>query len=438
MNKPQKLVSQIIANYYLRQLKKDQWRDPLELKKDQFKKLKAIIKYAYEYVPFYHRLLRLRGIRPEDIQKHEDLRKIPLVSKQEILENYKDFIANGVDVLKFPSGLTSGSTGPTLKFYYDYSCTNFLDASNRYPFFECGTKLTDNFVTVWGRESQSIVFGKKYAMLLGGIRNTTVPLFPPEKIIEVLQQINPDVMWTFPSVLNMLANYDISGIHPRLIFTQGEMVTQHCRDIVKKSFNSELFETYGSVEFGHLAFECNEHCGLHVIMDSAYLEFIDEYGEYVSSGEQGEIIVTGLWNHAMPLIRYRIGDLGIPTDEKCPCGRSWPLIRSVQGRINDYLVLPSGKKLSAGWLYIERIVDHELKKNIFSISQYQIIQDQEARIIIKFVKGKEFDAKMVEKIKNNLETYFAEIGEKMEVVMHAVEEIPRGRTGKKRDFISML
>jgi phenylacetate-CoA ligase len=438
MSGPQKLLRQIIANYYLYQLRKNQWKGSLELKRIQFKRLKAVIKYAYDYVPYYHRLLRLEGIRPEDIQKHEDLRKIPLVSKQDILEHYQDFIANGVDISKLPSGFTSGSTGPTLKFYYDYSCTNFLDASNRYPFFECGTKLTDNFVTVWGRESQSIEFGKKYAILVGGIRNTTVPLFSPEKIIEVLRQINPDVIWTFPSVLTMLANYDISEIRPRLIFTQGEMVTQHCRDIVKKSFNSELFETYGSVEFGHLAFECNKHYGLHVITDGAYLEFIDRYGEYVSPGEQGEIIVTGLWNRAMPLIRYRIGDLGIPTDEKCACGRSWPLIKSIQGRTNDYLVLPSGKKIPAGWLYIERIIDKELKKNVFSISHYQIIQDRKNRVIIKFVKGKEFDLKIVKKIKSSLETYFFKLGEELEIVMQAVEEIPRGRTGKKRDFVSML
>lgn len=114
------------------------------------------------------------------------------------------------------------------------------------------------------------------------------------------------------------------------------MVTQHCRDIVKKKFDLELFETYGAVEFGWLAFECNEHCGLHMTTNNMYLEIVDEEGEQVSAGEQGEIIVTGLYNRAMPLIRYRIGDLGIPSDEKCPCGRSWPLIKSIEGRINDY------------------------------------------------------------------------------------------------------
>jgi phenylacetate-CoA ligase len=438
MNVLSKIKNQIIANYHLHNLRKNQWKKPLELRRAQLLKLKAIIKYAYEYVPFYHRLMQLCKTKPDHIKSLEDLKKIPPISKQDVLENYQDFIASGIDVSKLSSGFTSGSTGPTIRFYYDSSYASFLDATTRFPFFECGAKLNDNFVTIWGRESHAILFSKKYATLLGGLNNTIVPLFPPEKLIKVLKKIKPDVLWTFPSVLCTLANYNISDVYPRLVFTQGEIVTRHCRYIVNRLFNSELFETYGSVEFGHIAFECSEHCGLHTIEENCYLEFVDESGEYVSPGERGEIIVTGLWNRAMPLIRYRIGDFGIPTDEKCPCGRSWSLIKKIQGRTNDCLVLPSGKKIPAGWLYFERIIDRELKKNVFCVTNYQLVQDRRDRIIIKYIKGRDFNPKIIEKIKNDLEIYFAELGEKLEIVMQAVSEIQTGRTGKKLDFISLL
>ena len=431
-------MNQILASYYLLQLKKNQWKDSRQLKNIQFKRLKAIIKHAYDYVPYYHRLFLSAKIKPEDIKNSGDLRKIPLTTKQDLQKNYFDFITRGLDASKLPSSFTSGSTGPTQKFVYDYSSRRYNNASTRYLYFECGVKPGDNFVTVWGRGAQSILWGKKYVRLWGDISHTTVPLLPPQKLINVLRQINPDVLNTFPSVLSTLANYDISGTNPRLIFTQGEVVTQRCRDIAKKMFNSELFETYASVEFGLLAFECNKHCGLHKMTNDAYIEIVDEDGEYTSPGEQGEIIVTGLRNYAMPLIRYRIGDLGIPADEKCPCGRSWSIIKSVQGRTNDYLVLPSGRKISAGWLYIERIVDPELKKNLFSVAQYQIIQNRKNRIILKIVKGRKFDPEMLERIKNNLEMYFATLGENLEVVMQVVKEIPKGRTGKKRDLVSMI
>lgn len=435
MDKLQKSVDLIYGSYYLLQLRKDQWKDLQQLKNIRFLKLKAIIKYAYNYIPYYHRIFSSEKIKPEDIRNQDDIKKIPTITKQDVQKSYSEFFPWGVDVSRTRSKFTSGSTGIPLKIVYDHSFSNYANATTRYPFFECGVKLSDNFVTVWGR-AQSIVWGKEYVRLWGDISETVVPLFQQEKLINVLRQINPDVLNTFPSVLSTLINYDFSGVNPRLIFTQGEVVTQHCREIAEKLFNSELFEIYGSVEFGHLAFECNEHCGLHTITNGACIEFVDEDGQNVSPGETGEIIVTGLWNYTMPLIRYRIGDSGIHTDDKCPCGRSWPLIKSIQGRINECLVLPSGRKIS--WLHFYHYFYRELEKNALSISQYQIVQDTRTRIIFKVVKGKEFDPRTLKRIKNNLETYFARLGENLEVVMQVVKEIPRERTGKRRILISKL
>jgi len=441
MNKLRKLVDISLALYYQSHLRKDQWKDAHQLKEIQSKKLKAIVKHAYDYIPYYHRLFSAAKTKPDDIRNFEDMRKIPMLSKQDIQKNFLDMVAKGVDTSKLPFGTTSGSTGIPLKVLRDYSHIRGTNSVYSYIFSECGVRPSDNFVTVWGRGSESIQWGKKYVRLWGGISETVVPLFPPAKLVNVLRLIKPDVLNTFPSVLCTLADYDVSGIHPRTVLTQGEVVTQHCRDIVQKMFGLELFETYGSVEFGNLAFECKEHCGLHMITNSALIEFVDETGEYVSSGEQGEIVVTGFLNHVMPLIRYRIGDLGIQTDEKCACGRSWPLIKSIQGRINDYLVLPSGRKIS--WLYLIRVLrgilyDRIFRENVFTISQYQLIQEQKDRIILKLVKGREFNPEMLERIRKSLEKEFDRLGEKLEVVTQIVDEIPMERTGKRRLLISKI
>jgi phenylacetate-CoA ligase len=139
----------------------------------------------------------------------------------------------------------------------------------------------------------------------------------------------------------------------------------------------------------------------------------------------------------MPFIRYRIGDLGVITDEKCLCGRSWPLLKSVEGRSNDFVVLPSGRKIS--WLYLQRcFYDPEFQKNPFCISQYQLVQERADRIIFKVVKGSNFDSNLLLRIKNNIENTFAKQGEKLEVTIQIVEEIPMERTGKRRLFISKV
>jgi len=434
MNKVDKLFAYMLSNFYVKQLQRDQWRDQKYLKSKQLKKLKAIIKHAYEYVPFYHRLLHLCGIKPEDIRNYEDLRKIPSVSKQDVRENYQDFIAMGIDASKLSVSFTSGSTGIPLKIIYDRSTLSFFTALGRYIFSECGVRPNDKFVTIWGR-AQSIIWNRPYAKIFRGSDEIVVPAFFEEaKLVNVLRKTNPDVIYTFPSILTLLANSDVSGIRPRLIFTQGETLTQHCRDMVKKAFNLELFETYGSVEFEFLAFECGEHRGLHMITDASYIEFIDENGEHVSSGEEGEIIVTGLYNRAMPLIRYQIGDVGIQTDEKCQCGRSWPFIKKIHGRMDDYLVLSSGRKIS--YMNFYDSFYRTLEKNIFCISQFQIIQDNRNRIIFKIVKGKNFDPRMLDDMERNVEQFFASHGEKLEVVMQVVNNIPMGRTGKRARLIS--
>jgi len=434
MEKLRKLVGQVMANYYLFQLKRDQWKDPRELRKIQFKKLKAVVKHAYNHVPYYHKSFSSAGVKPDDIKSFEDLRKLPLVSKQDVKKDYQNFITKGIDISKLPSHTTSGSTGTPLKIISDpYPGPG----SSKYPFFECGVRLSDKFVTIWGR-AEAIRWGSRFTRLWGAISETVVPLFPEEKLVSVLRRIKPDVLLTFPSVLLSLSVYDLSGISPRLVFTQGEVVTSHCREVVKKKFNVDLFETYGSVEFGAMAFECDEHFALHILTDNVYIEVLDENGERVSPGERGEIVVTGLHNYTMPLIRYRIGDLGILTNEKCPCGRSWPLIKSIEGRSNDLLVLPSGRKTS--WLHLQRYIfyDQEFQKNLFCISQYQIIQERRDQLVINIVKGLNFDPNLLLRIKNNIEEFFARQGEKLEVTIQLVKKIPMERTGKRRVFVSKV
>ncbi|MEM2338356.1 MAG: AMP-binding protein [Candidatus Bathyarchaeia archaeon] len=434
MEKLHKLFGQMIINYQLFQLKRDQWKDPRELRRIQFKKLKAVIKHAYDYVPYYHRAFSSVGIKPDDIKSFEDLRKLPLVSKQDIQKDYNGFITKGIDVSRLPSRSTSGSTGTPLKLISDPYPS---PGSSKYPFFECGVKLRDNFVTVWGRAT-SITWGSKFTPLWGALSETIVPLFPEEKLISALRQIKPDVLLTFPSVLLSMSSHDLSGISPRLIFMQGEMVTSHCRYVVKKKFGVDPFETYGSVEFGNMAFECPEHFALHIVTHNVYIELLDEEGEPVAPGERGEIVVTGLHNYIMPLIRYKIGDLGIQTDEKCPCGRSWPLLKSIEGRANDLIVLPSGRRIS--WLYLQRYIlyDPEFQKNPFCISQYQVVQERRDLIVMKVVKGLNFDPNMLLGIKNNIEEFFAQQGEKIEVAIEIVKEIPVTRTGKRGAFISKV
>jgi phenylacetate-CoA ligase len=422
--------------YYLWRLKKYQWKKWRELEDIQFKKLKHIIAYAYEYVPYYHQLFKSAGFKPIDLKDKSHIKKIPITTKMDLQRAYPDTIAKGLILSRQCCNFTSGSTGIPLKVVKDEKTDAYHYAKDIYTLTECGVSFRDTFVHIRSR-TELINMPKSYSILLGNLRTYNVPVFQEsEKILNILRQIRPDAIETYPSVLTDLSACDTSGINPKKICAIGETLSQHCREVVRRAFNVEINELYGSIEFENIAFECDEHIGLHIITDSTLLEFLDENYDNVSAGEAGEIVVTDLVNHAMPFIRYKLGDVGVPSDEKCYCGREWPLIKNIEGRTNDYLILPSGRKMSP--ITFARFIHKDLEELIFSISQWQVIQEKRNKLVLKVVKGKEFSASAIERLRKKIETILNIIGEEVEVDVRMVDKIPRGETGKRQAIISFI
>jgi len=408
-------------------LRTAQWKALPELKDMQLKRLKAIVKYAYEYVPSYHQLFKTLKFKPEDLRSLEDLRKIPITKKMDIQGNPEEYLANGVDKSRCVDFFTSGSTGIPLKTYKDIGAAVTDTVLKAYGFLECGVRLTDKFANI-ARDRRSMMLPSQIL----------VPPSTPRTdiVVDYLRRIKPDVLYTGATMLQDLCFTDPFGIDPRLIFTQAVTVTEYCRSLTKHTFGVEINDTYGSTELGRLAFECNEHSGLHMITEGAVIEFVDDNGEPVAPGEIGKVVATGLHNHAMPMIRYDLGDIGVPSDERCSCGRNWPLIDRIEGRANDIFIMPSGRKIYPIFLF--SCIGKEIKENLFCISQYQIIQKKRNRIIIEVAKGRDFDPNVISRIRQNLETGFTRIGEDVHIDVRFVKEIPVDGTRKRKTLISLL
>jgi phenylacetate-CoA ligase len=331
--------------------------------------------------------------------------------------------SKGTDISKHKICHTSGSTGIPLNIVRDKKTHDYSIALKAYAFMECGVKITDKFVTV-GRSEESL-WPNKLSMRANA---------EPDIIIKKLRQVNPDVIYTYANMLSSIASSDVSEINPRLIFTQGTRLSQHCRNLSRSAFGIKVFDTYGSTEFSRLAFECIAHNGLHMITDCAVMEFIHD-GEPVSPEKPGEIVVTGLYNYTMPLIRYNLNDTGVPADETCSCGRSWPLIRRIEGRSVDFFTMPSGKKINPGVFYYT--IFELTKDNILCISQFQIVQVKRDKIIINIVRGREFNSEIITQLKEKIEESFIKIGENVSVDVHVVNEMSKESTGKIRTMVSL-
>lgn len=420
------------VNYNLLRLKKMQWMRQPDLEKVQMKRLRRIIKYAYDHVPYYHELLKSVRVKPDNIMCLQDLQKIPITTKEDVQKNYSKIIPKAIDLSNCAMVTTTGSTGKPMKVFYNDTTDNNSCALWQYVFFECGLYFTNTLADINSSIDISYRpprFSIRRTSARAYMKKADLSLYNPvNKNIEILERIQPDAIYTFPSILTLLAEHlrekNDSKIRAKLIFTIGETVTQYCRKTVREAFGVDINDIYGSAEFERMAFECNEHAGLHILPDCV-LEFLSE-GEAVESGEEGKIIATGLYNYVMPLIRYRIGDVGIPINDHCCCGRSFPLVKKILGRTDDFIVLPSGTVISPRSINVI--------ETVHGILHYQTIQCTKDRFLVKVVTTEGFGQNSINQIEEIIKKGC--FGEDIKVDVKIVDELPRERTGKLRAVIS--
>lgn len=414
----------------LQKVKKNQWLKTSELKELQLRKLHAIIKYAYENTEFYHNKFRSVNIMPEDIKTFNDLKKIPFTTKNELREHsLGSFLAKGVDLKRCKVLSTSGSTGMPLKVVYDRNADDFSKAVNLRSMMENGLRMHDKWVNIGDSRN---VRKPAWFQKLGFFNMVTLSIFDDiENIVKTLININPDIIVGYPSQLNLIAKNvkknRIGRIKPRVIFTTAELLDSDTRNLINSAFDIELVDLFGCMEVNRTAWECSEHCGYHLDTDSVVTEFISE-GEDVVAGERGNIIYTCLFNFAMPLIRYDVGDVGVPSDELCACGRGLPMMKSVEGRTDDFIILPSGKVISPRGLVL-------IMKYVRGIIEYQIVQETLNNISVYIVISEEFNDKYIEKLEDNIKSA---LNNEVSVAIKFRYTLERGSTGKLRSIISKL
>lgn len=352
-------------------------------------------------------------------------------------ENFSEILMQGTDQSKYTPSWTSGSTGIPMNFLFDRRAASYSLSLHLYGLIECGVRLRDKFFAI-GNTSPTlqpkITEYKLRQLSFLDLKPNTITVIgrmPLSEIVKALNRSKPDVIYSLSNILEDLCVTNVPEISPRLVFSLGGLLTERCRKLVKSVFDAEVFDTYGSTEFWRLAFECNEHSGLHTITDCAVVECVKE-GDIAAPGEPGEVVVTGLYNYLMPLIRYELGDIAVQTDESCPCARNWPLIKMIQGRKNDQLTLPSGRILrnrdTWPWLL------SEIKEHIWCISQYQIVQESQDKIVLRIVKGKQYDDKLMQQITDKIEKDLK--GENVTFTLEIVKEIPKEKSGKRRLLVS--
>lgn len=354
-----------------------QWKPLKEIEKVQLKRLKYIADHAYRNTLLYHRKFRESGIYPSDIHSFKDIKKIPPTTKDE-MRRTEESAAKAYTPRNCLVFSTSGSTGKKLELYQDYSAFDFYMSVQLRYVFSIGMRPWHKYAFVSYDE------GEKSGFSLAKLSYAVpVPWFlDEEKKVSLLRKIHPDVLGGHPCTLLLMAKR-MQGDIPfslKFVLLGGELSTVEERKYLEDVFGCETFDKYGSYELGQIACECPEH-GMHIDADNNILEFLRD-GEDAAPGESGEVVGTNLWNVAMPFIRYRIGDMAVPSDEICSCRRNFPLLSEIQGRKDDFIVrdgrfIPPTSIVPVFFTFKE-------------IDAFQVIQENENRLRVRLVKGEGF------------------------------------------------
>ncbi|MEM3640372.1 MAG: phenylacetate--CoA ligase family protein [Candidatus Bathyarchaeia archaeon] len=373
-----------ISYYLFNAIKRLKWeREKLE--KYKVKRLRSVVKYAYEKVPFYHKLFRASGIHPEDIKRIQDLNRLPIVRKKVMRQHdVNDLISKDFTLRKLKRLTTGGSTGEPFSIYIcgredDWRKAIYLRAN-----ISCGQRPRDRWVAldVAERAVETTFLNRIFGIFAREIVPVTWDKFSQ---IQALVKLKPDVLDGLSSALRLLAREvearNIISIRPRIIFGTGDLIDKASRNYLEKVFHAPFYDQFGCAEVDRTAWQCPEKTGYHIDEDSVIMQFVDKDGEEVAPGERGEIVYTSLFNYAMPLIRYGVMDVGVPMDEECPCGNKLSLMKVIEGRSNSFLVFPGGH-IVPPMSFIEILKAFELTEEI---DQYRVFQKSENHVEI-FVK----------------------------------------------------
>ena len=403
-------------------------------------RVRKIIKYAYENVPFYRKKLRQLKLKPSEVKGVDDLYKLPVVRRKELQENLGEAISEEFDIRNLKKVSTTGSTGYPMSTFITQQEDAFRKAKLLRANTICGQRARDKWVIITAPQHQA----QKHRLqsFLGVYNPIPVSVFDTaDAQISAIEKIKPDVLDGYSSSIALLATKvdekGIDTIRPRIIVGGAELIDGSERQFAERVFKAPFYDEYACVEFERLAWQCKEKTEYHIDADSVVMEFLDESGEKVAPGESGEIICTSLFNHAMPLLRYAVGDVGrISRKDDCPCGIEFPQMKVVEGRKDSIVVLPGKRALSplaiGDCMTVFAHIDH--------IRQYRMIQKKEdhIRFLVELKDSKIGEDIIEAELSSHLRRTLSIPESDVAIEVEFVSEIPVDATGKLRKVISEL
>lgn len=403
-----------------------------EIREFQEQRLKKIIRHSVETVPYYSELFNNHGIRIEDVKTVDDLKRIPILTKEIIKkEGLSRFISSTFPRNKRLQKSSSGSTGEPLFYYTTKDAYSMNIAANLRGWYDMGFRLGDRYIKLSQnprknplKRLQDSISNNKYL--------ATNPLVESnfEFILAAIEKYKPKIIRCYPDPLLFLARYRSKSKKfkycPQAITTTGNTLFPEVREEIETAFGCKIFDSY-SCEGNSTVFECHTHSCYHSAEEYGITEVLDENGVKITKGI-GRLVSTDLWNLAHPFIRYDTQDYVEIDDSPCACGRSHLKILRILGRDNDVLVAPSGRKFIVHNFTGFFQTDHQSIAR--SVDQFQVVKYKD-RVLFNLVVNDSYSKTVEEYIINFWQNEFG-----CPVSVSLFENIPLLKSGKRKFIIN--
>ena len=312
-----------------------------EIKKWQETELQKFIKHAYNHTVYYKRTFDELGIDPSEIKTPEDLKKIPVITKDIIRSHYYELIPDDLHKFKHRISVTGGTTGKPMRYLCDENTWGYVTAAKIYYWKKTGYKYGDPFAALGSASILSLKPSFK-RMIYDKIRNEIginsmgIDNNICENYINVIRKKHIHYIYGYASSIYVFAKYIIdSNIEInkiKAVFTTSENLTEHYREVIEKAFNCIVMDCYGAKDAGITAYEAfrgQYNVGYNVIAEDV----------------NGVLLSTNFINNSFPLIRYDFGDSA--TLSTSPTQYNGQTITHIAGRISDMISLDNGRTLTA-------------------------------------------------------------------------------------------
>ena len=421
-------------------LQESQWWSKEQLEDYQLEQLSKLLQHAYENVPHYRRVFDENGLKPKDIQDFKDLQQLPYLTKQIIQDNLEDLKARNYPSSKFKYVTTGGSTGIPMGFYLENRVSNAKEwAFMTTQWNRVGYKFGDKCIVLRGNVVESASKGKFWeydpinkSLVLSSYHMTdeTLPNY-----IQKIREFEPVFIQAYPSAITILGRF-MKGhnIEPfpsvKAILCGSENLYPSQRELLEGVFKCRVYSWYGHAEQAVLAGECEVSSYYHIFPEYGVVELIGRDGKLVTQeNELGEVVATGLNNFICPLIRYRTMDLATLSNSRCDCGRNYPLLKKVEGRLQEFIVSKTGSLVPLSGAYAL------IAKTSKNVNEAQFYQCEKGQITLNVVKKESYTKRDTQYIQD---AFYKRFGNDLSLTIRFVDHIPRTQSGKYRFLIQKL